>query len=260
MSGMNRRPAPPFGANKACWQAQGLLGWWPIGNWLFNDYVGRNHLTRSGTPVFSLAGASEQGLCAQTTGSSDYAVITTATGLGVLENAFTMAFWFYTTTGVNSGQVFTIGTGSAGHNLNYAGVFTWKRGTNGNTIVSTTTSYTDYSARHIAITYDGTTALIYNNSKQEASASSPTIDTGTISRVGLFVNSHSGFPESPSAANIWAADLRFYRRALSANEIKRLYSPQERWQLYQTFSPNFHWALQAAAAANTKRAYAIFID
>jgi len=234
-------------------QAQGLLGWWPLQGDLKDYTAGPNlPLTMNGlvSPV-AFPGSANIGLCAPSNGTTNFAVNNSVVGLGSLTQSLSMSFWVMQNTATIDGKVFCIGTGSGGINLcTFSSHLAWQRGTDGGVVVEDASiSLPTYVAQFVVFTNDGTNRVLYRNGLSEAT-STTSIDSGTISRVGLYVNSHSGFPQGP-AAGVFAFDLRFYNRCLSAQDVWIMYDPATRWDLYWVPSTKTFFDIGAAFNAAT---------
>jgi hypothetical protein len=224
------RPAGPITLNLDSPQRHGLVGWWPLAGDL-TDCSGRQaHLVRTGTLGWS---ARDLGMTVPTSSASDYATVSGPTFLAAVDTSpFSLMLWAWFPSFPPGGQFFSIGNGSAGINLNYTGgTMAWLRASNGVDVVRQATSYTDFAWRHIVATWDGTTARIYHNGLADGSATSPTVDSGAGTRVGLLTNANAGFPQGPSGG-AYVCDARLWNRALPPGEVWALYDPQTRWDLY----------------------------
>lgn len=234
-----QRPKPPFRVNWQSLQARGLVFWAPL--WIADtrDYAGSGK--NSLVPVsllydikFDVTPTPEFGFVAKGDGTAN-AVITTAAGLGTLSGPLSLSMWFYGNSTTNPSHVFTIGTGAAGTNFGVRnsgvdiGLTTTKGSTGG--VVLNSTSLKTVGWHHGVYTFDGTNNTLYFDGVADGTNTTAP-DTGTITRVGLLVNSHNSFPEIAGA--FWVADLRIYNKALTADEVARMYRLGSRWDLYDT--------------------------
>ena len=150
-----------------------------------------------------------------------------------IASPFTMTTWHYRTNSASSAHLLAIGTGTAGHVLEFASAeFRWVKASSGGTVASAATGWADNTVRHIALVYDGTNAIWYYNGAPFSSGAPSSPNTGTSTKVKLFTNGHDGYPEHPSSGIAWLRDARIYNRALSATEVAHLYAPETRWDVY----------------------------
>lgn len=245
------RPSGAFFIDPTHRQAFGLKACYPLANANFQDIsVNSLHLAMVGNPSLVVWSPSD-GVSFASSGASNYARVSGLSNLGTLSDPFTLSFWSWFPSFPPGGIVFSIGTGSAGVNIDYAsgsGVFRWTTGSGGGVVAAQSTGHTDFQVRHTVLVFDGSNYSWYHNGVADGSGAASGYDTGTISAIGLNVNSNVAFPQGLGAgAYTW--DFRWYKRALSADDVVDLYRPASRWSLY--WQPMRRVVFDVAAVATT---------
>lgn len=229
-------PNTQFRLNARSPQALGLLGWWPglgsRGANFLRDYSGNgNHLPFGATTQSPTWAADGQRGAAPSFDGGDLMQIA---GLPVILQPvrITISLWFRPGTGwAGSGQyAYLIDTnndsGSAGYTIQTGdnGIYFTLGGVQQDWLVAQSLSVG--TLYHLALTYDGAAIVAYLDGRQIGT----TADSGNITYSGGSLT--VGF----NAFGSWRGlidDLRIYNRALPANEVRQLYDPQTRWQLYE---------------------------
>ena len=259
MTGRRGWTGPPFDGrfslNYASRQAHGLVAWWPplaskgIPQ-LFD--LARQHTGTFGTTVVTRVQDGQMGAAVRLGGSyPDQGVITVAHRLDLsISGPMTVTAWANLTTyNANNAILFKGG-------VNVSNYFLWVQGDGRNPRFDiqglTPTFLTDDTTTialarwyHYAGVYDGASYRIYVDgvqTKTEAvTAGTPTANTTDI-QFGL----------EPGGGGRWPwkgdiGDVRIYNRALSAPEVRELYAPQTRWELYAPMRRV--WALSATGGS-----------
>lgn len=251
-----KRPKPTFALNRQSPQARGLIFWAPLWAADVSDYAGNGKNSLAAISLaydikFGAQPAPEFGFVPKGDGTGN-AVIKTAAGLGTLGGPLSMSMWFNGNSTTNPSHIFTIGTGSAGTNfgIRNSGAdvgLTATKGSTGSVLLNSTSTKT-VGWHHGVYTFDGTNNTFYFDGVADGTnATAP--DSGTITRIGLLVNSHDSFPEIAGA--FWVADLRIYSRVLTAEDVARMYRHGSRWDLYHTGRPTLR-TIQAQAVQNVQ--------
>lgn len=233
----------PSGAALAA-QRQGLVAWWPLseptGNAAFNTITGKSS---------ALTGATWKpqhiGYCLNFSGSSQYVSL----GQTTLAGSATLSLWVNATTWANGGAFGVngiFGRGQWGSDGNgdirvitydfggtaYIRFQVYTSGGDTQAMIASN-AYPTNTWHHITAVYDEsqTTLNLYINGVLAATGSS----SGTMSNVAKnFAAGAYNNNEANTGFNGKVADLRVYNRALQAGEVRALWAPETRWQLYET--------------------------
>jgi len=230
-------PGEPFVMNCASEQAVGLVSWWPtlgsLGALHLRDYAGINGGVGTGISSWQ----PDQKLVF----SPVYDGTSSRFDCGASEpfrnlSAATFVAW------VRWGGAVNGMTGSARDIIRLDGAFAfgggwtsgkvrlWTWDTSGALVAGpdSTSRIDDKNVHLVCAVIDGLTNSIYVDGKLEASSAyTGGIDASTNH---LFISSNGGNSEW---WNGLIGDCRIYRRALSQSEIRNIYAPETRWDLYE---------------------------
>lgn len=125
-----------------------------------------------------------------------------------------------------------------------------------NAVSGSTAISADNSWHHVALTYDGATTTLYLDGKSDGSTGAATGDIAASGQPLQIGRLNTGVAEWWNGD---MADLRIYRRSLTAAEIKHQYDPQTRWDLYYPEVGRVVPVDSTAAAAGGARSQIIII-
>lgn len=253
----SRPPTGPFALNRDCPQAQGILGWWPMGAAsgakLVFDHVGKAHLAGTTSPM--TLGPSGAPNCVFN-GSSD--VLTAATA-PVTAMPLTLACWATAGSASLVGSILSLDAGLAAfgsanfYRLVVVGSASPKqvRANQGN---SGSEAQATYGAGwvagrefHVAGVFSGVASRdVYYNGALGASdttnLTAPTVSQAVLGRHSV-TGSEQYWSGNLGEAGVWGI-------ALPAHIIARLYDPSTRFELwYPLRSPR--WISMGGATAKT---------
>lgn len=228
------RPQGPVKLNRSCPHVAGL-----IGCWAFHLAGGRKLVEISGrardgafTNEASWVPGMEGGWAVKFDGTND-SISGTGCPLDQAAQA-TVAFWMRTTAASDSKYIVSLPLVSSGSN----GVDFRTATTTLRTIVTSNTSqvdvgdstaFADGAWHHVCTTYDNSNVRFFRNGVEKGSAA-------LNGAVNIQNDGEFNFGRFGSFGAYWdgqLADVRIWNRALSAAEVRSLWHPATRWDLYQ---------------------------
>lgn len=203
-----------------------LIGWWPLHDDSAQDYSGNgNHGTPNGSPTTGVAG--KAGLQATSfNGSDDY-----ISGVGNQDRDYlTLSVWIRPDSLPSSGERTVIWHGNAGTTEDNFGLtyeddrfrFSFQPSSGNINVYGGTPSQNEWT--HLAMTWDGDTAIGYVNGESVVRSTSESGELVSNSsnrlQIGAYDDDSSSWVENVDGS---ICDLRVYNSALSQSEIQTLY-------------------------------------
>lgn len=205
-----------------------------VGHWKFDE--------ASGTTAFDSSGNSNQGVltngptratstckvsyCLGFDGSNDHVNSGSSSSLS-FTNPITISAWVYPTATKSQNSIVTKGDGDFTYNYYFLLQGQNKlrfNQTGGINVVSTNAIPGNNQWTHVVVTYDGSNAVFYINGQFDSTGSGA---VGSTNPYPLYIG-WDGYDGVPGQNNFigYIDDVRIYNRALSTDEIKRLYDSQ----------------------------------